>query len=257
MKRSALFVAASSLLFAACGPAEVVVTAELETVDPTTGETVIRPVSDLEIQILPYDRDAVFDSMTAAFPTPEPEIPADLLQAREEIAAAQNRWRNLQDQWNQLRDSLQTINEELEQYARGEPRYVALFNEFSDAEAEYERVEREVDRAFEEFTGLQEASLQQTQEVRVMRENWADEAFAEIGLVIETKVVASGLDAAADTTDASGIANFAVAPGEYWIHARVEEVYDELYWNVPLTVVKGEPVTLTLTRANAQRRPKL
>ncbi len=37
----------------------------------------------------------------------------------------------------------------------------------------------------------------------------------------------------------------------------LEEVYTELYWNVPVTVVKGEPVTVTLTRSNASVRTKL
>ena len=258
MKRSALLLAAGSLLLAACGPAEVAVTAELEAVDPASGETVIRPVSDLEIVILPYDRDAIFDAAATAFGTPEPEIPAELLQAREDIAAAQTRWRNFQDRWNALRDSLQTLNDEIAQYARGEPRYVALFNEYNDVEAQYNRVERDMNAAFNEFDSLQQASLQQSQEVRLLRENWAAEAFAEVDVTMNEAIIASGLDVAADTTDASGVATFAVKPGQYWIHARVEEVYTELYWNVPITVEKGDqPVTLTLTRSNAQVRPKL
>jgi hypothetical protein len=71
------------------------------------------------------------------------------------------------------------------------------------------------------------------------------------------KVRVSGLTPAADTTDASGVATVAVKPGQYWVHARVDEVYSELYWNVPLTVEGGDPVTLVLTRDNAQVRPKL
>lgn len=258
MKRSTLLVAAGSLLFAACGPAEVVVTAEIEAVDPQTGQTVIRPVSDLEVQLLPYDRDAIFDSLAAAYGTPEPEIPADLEAAREQIAAAQTQWRQLQDRWNALRDSLQTITGQLEQYARGEPRYVQLFNLFGEVEREYGAVERRMDAAFEQFTGLQEASLQQTQEVRLRRSEWADEAFEDVGTVMAAAQTASGLRLAADTTDASGVATFAVKPGQYWVYGRVEELYNELYWNVPLTVEKGDqPVTLTLTRANAQIRPNI
>ena len=59
-----------------------------------------------------------------------------------------------------------------------------------------------------------------------------------------------------DTTDASGVAaDLMVKPGEYWVHARYAEVYSELYWNVPVTVARGEPVTVTLNRSNAQVRP--
>ena len=258
MKRSALLLAAGSILLAACGPAEVVVTLEVEAVDPVTGETVVRPASDIEVQILPYNRDMIFDSLTNAFGTPEPEIPAELVQAREEIAAAQSEWLGLQNRWNTLRDTLQTLNDEISRYSRGEPRYISLYNEYEDLDAEYARVERQMEAAFEEFDTRQQASLAQSQEVRVMQENWAAEAFADVDAVMLNKLTVSGLDIGADTTDASGLASFAVKPGEYFIYARVEEAYTELYWNVPLSVVKGDaPVTITLTRANAEVRPKL
>jgi hypothetical protein len=257
MKRSLLLVAGFSAALAACGPAEVVITAELDVEDPATGSAMMRPVSDLEIQLLPFDRDAVFDSLATAFGTPEPPIPAEILAAQEEIAAAQEEWRDFENRWNTLRDTLQTINDSLQQYNRGEARYVALFNEFNDLDSEYSTVERQMNTAFERFDSLQQANIEQAQAVRVERENWAAEAFADVDAVWTEKVRASGLTPAADTTDASGVATLAASPGQYWVHARYDEVYNELYWNVPLTVEGGEPTTLTLTRSNAQGRPKL
>lgn len=258
MKRSTLLLAAGSILLAACGPTQVVVTAEIEVLDPATNEMVVRPLSDLEVMLLPYDRDMIFDSLSAAFGTPEPEIPAELVAAREAIQASQARWRGMQDRWNTLRDSLQTISSELERYSRGEGQYITLFRLFGDVEDEYNRIDRQQVAAFEEFTSLQEASNAQTQEVRVLRDNWAAEAFADIDATMLSAITASGLDVAIDTTDASGITNsLAVKPGSYWVHARVEEAYTELYWNMPLNVVKGDPITVTLTRSNAEVRPKL
>ena len=258
MKRSTLLLAAGSILLAACGPTQVVVTAELEVLDPATNEMVMRPVSDLEVELLPYDRDAIFDSLTRAFPTPEPEIPADLVEARAAIQAAQARWRGMQDRWNTLRDSLNTITTELERYSRGEAAYVTLFRLFGDVEAEYNQIDRQQVAAFEEFTSLQEASNAQTQEIKVLRENWAAEAFADVDAAMLAATTASGLRMAIDTTTATGATNnLEVKPGNYWVHARVEEAYTVLYWNLPLTVVKGEPATITLTRSNAEERPKL
>ena len=72
----------------------------------------------------------------------------------------------------------------------------------------------------------------------------------------------SELDAAGrpqvyDTTDANGIARMTgLSSGEYWIHARYDLPFEELYWNVPVTV-GGEPVQVQLTRQTAQVRPKL
>lgn len=257
MKRSFLLVAGVSATLAACGPAEVVVTAELDAEDPATGSAMMRPVSDLEIQLLPFDRDAVFDSMATAFGTPEPPIPSEILEAQEAIAAAQEEWRDTENRWNTLRDTLQTISDSLENYSRGEARYVALFNEFNDLDSEYSTVERQMNTAFARFDSLQQANIGAAQAVRMERESWANDAFAEVSDVWAEKVRASGLSPAADTTDASGIATLAVSPGEYWVHARYDEVYNELYWNVPITVEGGDPFTITLNRSNAQVRPKL
>ena len=76
-----------SLLIAAsaCGPAEVVVTMEIDVASPDGEGMVTRPLSDIEVRLLPYDRDAVFDSMASAFGTPEPPIPEELIAERERV----------------------------------------------------------------------------------------------------------------------------------------------------------------------------
>lgn len=260
MKRRNLpFVMAMLLAAAACGPAEVVVTMEAEVDNPEGEGMVTRPLADVEVQLLPYDRDAVFDSMSAAFGTPEPSIPQELIDAREAVAAAQAQWQAAERRWGTLRDTLQKITTTMEQYSRGESRYVALFREFQEFDSQLGRVERESKAAFEEFTRLQQATIRQSDSVRIMRENWGDEAFAGIGEVFLLKQRAAGLPAVADTTDASGVArnNLKVKPGQYWVHARYELPYTELYWNIPVTVERGEPVQVRLTRENAQERIKL
>jgi hypothetical protein len=243
----------------ACGPAEVVVTMEIEIDNPDGEGRVVRPISDVVVQLLPYDRDAVFDSLQNAFPTPEPEVPQALLDAREQVAQAQARWQSTERRWNNLRDTLQKITATMEQYSRGEARYVALFNEFRDFDAQLSRVERETQEAFTQFTALQEGTIRQSDSIRILQENWADEAFAEAGVVFLAKQRASGLQTAVDTTDASGVArnNMKVRPGQYWLHARYPMGYTELYWNLPITVERGDPVQILLNRANAQERIRL
>lgn len=247
------------LATAACGPAEVVVTMEIEAPNPDGEGTVTRPLSDVEVALLPYDRDVVFDSMQTAFEMPEPQVPQELIEAREGVQEAQQRWQRLESRWGTLRDTLQTISETMAQYSRGEARYVALFREFGDLEEELNRVERQRDAAFEEFTELQQGIIRASDSIRILQDNWADEAFAGVGEIFLAKTRASGLDVAVDTTDANGVArtNLMVAPGQYWVHARYELPYTELYWNVPITVERGEPNTITLTEENAEERIKL
>jgi hypothetical protein len=257
MKRTPLlFTALGGLVLAACQPAEVVVTAEVQIEDAATGETSARQLRDLTIELLPYDRDLIFDSLASSAANPEPDVPAELLQAQEMTAEAQREWREFEARWNTLRDTLQTINTQIAQYSRGEARYQALFREFQDLDAELGRVERQKDRAFAVFDSLSKANIQGAQAYRVRYDEWADEAFVDVDALMLARLRESGRDAATDTTSAQGVARFSVSPGEYWVHARYEEPYSELYWNVPVTATRGEPITITLTRENAEERAK-
>ena len=256
MRSKFLLALLGTALLSACGPTQVVVTAEIAPDDPSPGGE-LRALGDLEIRMFPYDRDVVFDSMTAAASTPEPAIPDSVLDAQNQVAAAQQNWRDTETRWNTLRDTLQNLSDELGQMSRGQAQYRVLFREFQDLEDEYAAVERQRDAAFENFTSLQAASMAAAEETRMLRDQWADDAFAEVGVAMSLRERASGLTTLYDTTDASGVADgFEAKAGDYWVTARYELPYTELYWNVPVTV-GGEPAQIRLTRDNATVRPKL
>jgi hypothetical protein len=263
MRRTLPFALSLLLAAGACGDAEVVVTMEIDVPNPDGEGMVTRPLSDIEVQLLPFDRDAVFDSLTTAYGTPEPEVPQELIERRNEVQAAQAEWDEAVRRWGTIRDTLQKLNTAMEGFSRGEARYVALFREWQDWDAQLGPVERQRDAAFEAFDAMQRGTIRASDSIRILQDNWADDAFADVGAVFLAKVRASGLDSAVDTTDANGIAsgvtkvNLRVAPGQYWVHARYELAYTELYWNVPITVEKGDPVVVELSRSNAQERIKL
>ena len=74
MRNAILFLAlAGTIASAACGPTEVTINAQME-VSGAEG-TEVRPLADMEVQLLPFDRDAIFDSLAGEAGTPEPEIP--------------------------------------------------------------------------------------------------------------------------------------------------------------------------------------
>lgn len=252
-----LAVVVGSLALAACGPGQIVVTAELEGTDAETGEAVTRPLSDLEVQLLPYDRDVVFDSLEQAYPEPEPAIPDSLVAAREEVATAQEEWRQLEARWNTLRDTLQTLNSQMEQYNPAEAQYRELFNIFSDLEGELSTVEGNMEAAFQRFDSLQQGIIAQSEDIAARRADWADQAFAEAAAVISARIDEAGAEPRIDTTDASGTVTFSAPPGDWWVYTRTELPYSELYWNVPVTVVRGEPAEVVLTEENAEERPNL
>jgi hypothetical protein len=250
MRRSLFSVLAGTVLLAACGPAEVVVSVELQSVE---GEP--RPVGDLEVQLVPFDRDQVFDSLETAFGQPEPPIPAEVLEAQQAIAAAQAEWqRQLQREAN-LREQLQGISAELETLPPNSGTYRVLFQDFNDVEGQLNSATRAAEAAFEEFTDLQAANVAAADSIRIVRETWANDAFAEVDMAFLQRMESTGLDMAVDTTDANGVARLAVAPGTYWVHARLERANDELYWNEMVEITGGEPFVITLNMENAESRP--
>lgn len=259
MRKTLPYVLTLLLGAGACGPAQVVVQMEIEVDDPSGGGTMTQPLSDIEVRLYPFDRDAVFDSLAAAYATPEPEIPPELMAARSEVQAAQAQWDDAQRRWAILRDTLQKINETLEGLPRSSADYVVLFNEYNDFDAELAQVQRQVDRTFERFDSLQQGTIRASDSIRILQENWADEAFADVSEVFRAKQLAAGLDVATDTTDANGVAreNLRVRPGQYWVTARYELTYTELYWNVPINAERGDPTQVRLSRQNAEERPRL
>jgi hypothetical protein len=240
----------------ACGQAELVVTAEIEQ-QAEDGSTQMRALSDLEIQVLPFDRDAMFDSLTAEFPTPEPPIPDSVLQAQEEVRTAQEEWRSAETRWQAGRDRLQEITTEMEGMNRGEGRYAALFREFSDVDAEVARLERTMNSAFERFDELQKSSLAAIEEACIVQANWGDDAFAEVGDAISQRLSATGRAVMYDTTDAQGIATMELPAGVWWVHSRYELPYTELYWNLRVEVASGDPVQVRLGPDNADERQNI
>jgi len=259
MRRTLPFALGLILAAAACGPAEVVVTMEIDVPNPEGDSTMQLALSDIEVQLIPFDRDVLFDSMATAYGTPEPEAPQELLEQRAEVQAAQAEWDAATQRWATIRDTLQTISEVLETLNRGSGDYVVLFREFNEWDGQLAAAERQQERTFAAFNELQQGTIRASDSIRVLQDNWADDAFADIGMVYTEKQRALGLDWVVDTTDANGIARggLKVKPGQYWVYARYEMAYTELYWNVPITVEGREPLTVTLTRSNAEERPTL
>lgn len=256
MKRNALWLAVAGLVvgLTACGQGEVDIRAEVEQIDPETGETTTQPLGDLPVQLLPFDRDRVFDSLSAAHPEPEPELDPEIEDAREEMQEYQNLWREAEREWVDTRAEMQRVREEMDQYAPAESAYQELFARFETLEAEYEDAEERKDEYFERFTSLQDEIFDELDAFRLELEAWEDEAFRDYPEVVAELQDARGREVIHDTTDASGHTRLVVRPGEWWVHARHRMPQRELYWNVPVELERGEPGEVILSVENAEER---
>lgn len=257
MKRFLVLVAILVPVVAAgCG--DPLVVAEASIVDEATGERLA--LGDLPIRLLPYDRDAVFDSLEAAHPVPEPPIPPEILAQQQQVQDAQTEWRLAEERWSTVRDSLRNLSDRLTQMQnqglRGTPGYAQAFEQFGTLEAAERRVNQQMDEAFARFDQLQQQTLAAADSIRVQRDLWAEEAFADFNTVIAQKLSESRREELADTTNAQGIARFNAPAGRWWVYGRYTLPYEELYWNVPIEVT-GDSTHVNLTRENAQVRPVL
>ncbi len=255
MKRFLVLVTFLGFAATGCGQPQVVIEAALTN---SAGERLA--LSDLPIRLLPYDRDAVFDSLESAYTIPEPPIPAEVLASQQAVQEAQSAWRGAEERWGTVRDSLRLLTEQLSQMEgqglRGTPQYNQGFARWNSLESQERQVNQAREAAFAEFDRLQQATLAVADSIRIQRELWADEAFADFNLVIAAKLQASGRDELADTTNAQGYSVIPTPAGQWWIYSRYTLPYEELYWNVPLQV-EGDSVYVTLNRDNAQVRPIL
>ncbi len=259
MRRKPLPLAMALLVAtAACGPATVVVTMQVDVQNPNGEGTITQSEPDIEVRMLPFDRDAVFDSLAQEYGTPEPEIPQWLTEERDSVQAAQLRWQDAERRWANLRDTLEKISTAMKRYSRGESQYVLLYREFNEFDSQLSGANRAKDRYFKEFSDLQKSTISASDSIRVLRDNWSDQAFADVNDVFDAKLKEHGITRMpVDTTDANGVATFEVKSGKWWVHATYELPYSELYWNVPVDVARGDPVQVKLTRENAKERERL
>jgi hypothetical protein len=255
MKRVVLTVGLTcAVLAAACGRTEVVVQGQLEGVQ----EGQVVALRELPFRILPYDRDAIFDSLRAAYAEPEPEVPPDLMQLQDSIARAQGEYQSATARWNAGRDSLVRLNQRLQGLSRASGEYVVLFRHVNQLHDDVERAERTMNQAFERMARLQGRFTNRAQEIRLARDQWQDAAYADVERVIAARLRELRREARADTLDANGVRRVrGLSTGDWWITAHYDLPFEELYWNIPVVVTRGEPAMVQLTRQTAEVRPKL
>lgn len=249
----AAVVAAATMSACGGGDVAVVVALDGESVGGAAGGTVA--LGNMPVRLLPYDRDAIFEALIEAYPEPEPQLPDTVAELQEQVQIRYAEWQEAESRWGMLRDSLQSLATQMEGMDQSSGDYFVAFQAFGDLESEVEDLEERSRDAFEDFTTLQSRLNQESREVELARQAWEDEAFAPVDSIIMARLEESGLEELADTTSAQGLARFnGVSPGQWWVHGRYERQFDELYWNEPIEVERGEELVVRLSGENAEVR---
>lgn len=209
--------------------------------------------AQLEIKLLRYDRDSIFVTLARQAPEPEPQPPQDLLDLRDSVSIAQERWREAEASWNDLRSELQSLSERMESMDRTSTEYFQLYRRFEDLDRQLRRLDRDKRIYFDRFTELQTAYTARADSFSAVVASWEDIAFERYAEIVDSLLEARG-EELYDTTDAEGWAYFQVPRGRWWIHTRFELPFEELYWSVPYRSGGGAD-TVILNSSNAEVRP--
>jgi hypothetical protein len=250
MRRRSVLAGLIALLpvLAACGGSELTVLVLAGEGDEQ------QPVADLPLELLPFNRDSVFETLAAQAEEPEPQIPADLQAQFDEVAALQETWRAAEAEWAEAREALQNLSSRLQRLDRRSREYQQLYRQFDGLESTERRLNSTRQQAFQEFDELQRQTLGRADSARAVIEAWEDIAFMDY-MDIEGEILESlGREIVYDTTDAGGAATKSLKSGTWYIHTRLSLPFSELYWNVPVDPAATD--TLQLTRGNAEERIK-
>lgn len=241
---SAVLVAAVAITAAACGSS---VTVEVT----TEGADGPQPQANLPLEFLPFDRDSVFDVLDSQAETPRPQMSEDLEAASQRVTNLQADWREKENAWSEARDSLRQLRDRLDQIDARDPDYRRLYDQFGQLENQERRLDQERKAAFDSFTTAQEQVSARQDSFKIVRDAWADEAYAGY-YDIETELL-DGREIITDTTNAQGLATVSVPGGDWWVTTRTPVPRGEMYWNVKIPDVD----TLRLDASNGELRPLL
>ncbi|MBI4513514.1 MAG: hypothetical protein HY702_05330 [Gemmatimonadetes bacterium] len=215
-------------------------------------------IDKLVLELLPYNRDSIFDALARQAATPEPQIPEDLLVQRDSVAALRDLWTQSESQWNAVRDELLKLSERMRTMDRGSREYFQAFTRFTDLEQRERTLSRAKDEAFRSYDALQKRYGARADSIKVVRFAWEDEAFARYGEITEGLPKTLKRETYADTTSGGGYATFRnVRNGRWYLYTRYELPFQELYFNIPVEIRGGSRDTLMLTRDTAELRPLL
>lgn len=241
---NAVLIAGSVLFAAGCGSSL--------TVEVTTeGEEGPQPQANVPVQLLPFDRDSVFNALDQQAETPRPEMSDELEAASQRVTDLQTEWREIEAQWSTAREELRDLRARLDQVPSRSAEYRDLFQQFGQLEQRERRLNSRRQAAFDSFTAAQNQVSTRLDSFSVVQRTWEDAAYADY-FDIKADLL-GGEEVVADTTNADGLVTVSVPGGDLWAYARVPVPDGELYWNVP---VPPDADTLRLNESNGELRSR-
>jgi hypothetical protein len=236
-------------VFAGCGSSRPVAV-RVSIPGPDSVET---PASGVGVVALPYDRDSVLAALEARATSPRPNTAAmDSLFAR--FRGPFTAYSAVTYVAGTLRDSLIRLKGRRDSLEPGSPGYRQLQGEIRRVSDSLARLDPRARRAGAALERARSQFVSRSETLRTAIRQWEDSTYRGWDSIVEHLAKTRGLEAATDTTDATGWAHFTLPSGKWWIYARAWDTSDPnaaWYWNVPVT---GD--TVLLSSRTGRQRPR-
>jgi hypothetical protein len=216
------------------------------------------PLTNLTITALPFDRDALRDSLAEASGIPRPDfqdLESELASyTRPDLSGlteASLPWQAIHDSVRHLADSLNLAGPD------SSPQYARAYARLRDLYPRLARSAVDRDAAIREQVGDdRELALRAAAAADSLRA-WEATAFARFPELADSVLarVSHGIHGA--TTDHDGVAEFALAPGRWWLVATwvdAENPFREYHWNIGVAVRRFGSRSVPLFAGNGEMR---
>jgi len=211
------------------------------------------PVPGLDVIAYPFDPDRILDSLAAAFPEPRPDFTSlerELLAFSPPQPPAEDTaevgWRATRDSVVALADSLNAVDRRAAGYGDAYHRFRQLYMHLVQRSATRESARRA------DLDPVRELARRAGRAADSLR-SWERRAYAGFDSAV-ARLVATGLPAPVlTTTEADGWLELELAPGAWWLEARLpqrDNPFGEYVWSVGL-VSAGLPFRLPMTEETA------
>ncbi len=238
------------ILGSACGAGEI-------SLDVFASDEDGRPLSGLEVTVLPHDHVRLLDSLGTAALTPRPtfehlerEFQGYRMPDVEALHSADGEWRAIRDSVRHLSDSLNVVGRDAPGYARRYQYLGDLYRRFTQLTAERDARLRDQIGAHRD---LAEAAQAAADSLRL----WEQVAYADYRALAESASIGTGREGLTAVTGPDGIATVSLEPGPWWVTARLrdpENPYREYFWNIGLVAGRFGPRRVPLALEFAERR---
>jgi hypothetical protein len=240
---------AVTTLFAGCESRQHVAV-RVSVPDLTTSET---PAAGVGVVALPYDRDSVLASLEERAGTPRPHTASlDSMFAR--FRGPFTAYTAISHAESKLRDSLRKIQLRLDSITpeSGDRSKLAVIQQrLTDS---LDRTSRRAQQARTALDRARTEFLSRSEKLRAAVRRWEDSTYRGWDSIVDGLARGPGRQPVTDTTNATGWAQFTLAPGKWWIYAQAWDISDpnsKWYWNVP-----ADQDTVLLNSRSGKRQPR-